>query len=93
MTTQAWCLLTDEQNTEILGLNGTLNVDPEHPVGVVARQVDNPLANNLGQGTLVGAWLAPARILNDPYYVNYLPYMDSLPIYTWDSDVLFIPFV
>lgn len=57
-----------------------------------ARVIDNPLANALGLGTLVGKWVAPARILNDlPLYAEYVPIMENWPIYVFDSETLFVP--
>lgn len=56
-----------------------------------SRQIDNPLANNLGHGTLVGMWIAPARLLNDPMYSRWYATLGTLPIYILDSDILFIP--
>lgn len=55
------------------------------------RQVDNPLANALGEGTLVGKWVSPARLLNDPEYVRWVPEMEGYPIRVFDSETLFLP--
>lgn len=56
-----------------------------------AREIDNTLANNLGYGTLVGTWVAPARLLNNPDYTRWVATLGSLPIHVMDSDTLFVP--
>lgn len=86
MTVQAWIIMDQTQRDAATALD-----DEEIKLG--ARQIDNPLANNLGQGTLVGKWVAPARLLNDPDYVRWVPTLGNLPIVVMDSDTLFIPFV
>lgn len=55
------------------------------------REINNALANNLGRGTLVGHWVAPARLLNDPDYARWVPTLKLLPIHVIGSDVLFAP--
>ncbi|WP_323012907.1 hypothetical protein [Devosia sp.] len=55
------------------------------------REIENPLANNLGLGVLVGMWVAPARLLNDPDYQRWVPTMGGLPIHVLDSETLFPP--
>lgn len=84
MTTQAWLLFSPVQSTEVQQLN-----TPE--AAVIPRQIDNVMANNLGEGTLVGQSVAPARLLNDPAYSSFYVYCESLPIRVFDSDVLFVP--
>lgn len=84
MTVQAWIIMTQEQRDDATALD-----DENAMLG--ARQVENPLANNLGQGTLVGKWVAPARLLNDPDFSRWVPTLGILPIAVMDSDTLFIP--
>lgn len=84
MTVQAWIIMTEAQK-----VSATLLDDEEAMLG--ARQIDNPLSNNLGFGTLVGEWVAPARLLNDPAYVRWVPTLGALPIHVLDSDVVFLP--
>lgn len=84
MTVQAWIIMTQTERDDAEALN-----DEEAAIG--ARQIDNPLANNLGQGTLVGKWVAPARLLNDPDYSRWVPTLGALPIAVMDSDTLFVP--
>jgi len=82
MTVQAWIVMTTtDKNT------ATLLDDENAALG--AREVVNPLANNLGYGTLVGNWIAPARLLNDPDYVRWVTTLGILPIYVMDSETLF----
>jgi len=84
MTVQAWIIMTSAEKN-----SATLLDDEDAMVG--ARRIDNSLANNLGQGTLVGKWAAPARLLNDPDYVRWVSTLGSLPISVMDSDTLFVP--
>jgi hypothetical protein len=84
MTVQAWIIMTQTERDDATELD-----DENAMLG--ARQIDNPLSNNLGQGTLVGRWIAPARLLNDPDYSRWVPTLGILPIAVMDSDTLFIP--
>jgi len=84
MAVSAWIVMTTAQKDE-----ATLLDDNNAMIG--ARVIDNPLANNLGQGTLVGKWVAPARLLNDPEYSRWVPTLGALPIVVMDSDTIFIP--
>lgn len=86
MTVQAWIIMDQTQRDDATALD-----DENAMLG--ARQIENPLANNLGHGTLVGQWVAPARLLNDPDYVRWVPTLGSLPIAVMDSDTLFIQIV
>lgn len=81
---QACIVMTTEQKDEAELLDS--------PSGILGpREITNPLADNLGYGTLVGKWVAPARLLNDPGYVAFWPTLGLLPIYVMDSDTLFPP--
>ena len=84
MTVQAMILMTTAQKNEAQAL------DTEE-VQLGARQINNTLANNLGLGTLVGKWIAPARLLNDPDYAVYVSVMGEWPIHIFDSEILFLP--
>lgn len=86
MTVQAYIVMTTAEKDA-----ATLLDDEDAMLG--ALEIANPLANNLGYGTLVGQWVAPARLLNDPDYVRWVAPLGSLPIYVMDSDTLFVPFV
>lgn len=83
-TDQAWIVMTDAQKTAATALD-----DDDAMLG--ARQITNVLANNLGFGTLLGKWVAPARLLNDPDYVRWVPTLGLLPILVLDSDTIFPP--
>lgn len=84
MTVQAFIVMTTTEKNA-----ATLLDDEDAMLG--ARQIDNALANNLGFGTLVGQWVAPARLLNDSDYSRWVPTLGTLPIHVMDSDTLFIP--
>lgn len=86
MATQAFILVTSAQKGDVDAL-----YDDEADGNVVPIEIDNPLANQLGEGTLVGSYVFPARVLNDDLYNRYDELCSSYPIYTWDSDVLFTP--
>jgi hypothetical protein len=85
MTTQAWIVMDQAQR------DAATTLDNEETM-LGARQIDNSLANNLGFGVLVGQWVAPARLLNDPEYQRWVPTLGQLPIHVMDSDTLFVPF-
>jgi hypothetical protein len=85
MTVQAWIVLTEDQKDEAVLLDG-------NGIALGPRLVENPLANNLGYGTLVGKWVSPARLLNDPDYQRWVPTLGLLPIHVMDSETLFPPF-
>jgi len=82
MTVQAWIVMTPAEKDTATELD-----NDDSRLG--AREIVNTLANNLGLGTLVGKWVAPARLLNDPDYVRYVALLGSLPIHVMDSDTLF----
>lgn len=86
MTVQAWIIMTQSERAVATDLD-----DAEALLG--ARHIDNPLANNLGLGTLVGNWVAPARLLNNIEYARWVPSLGSLPIAVMDSETLFIPII
>lgn len=84
MTTQANIVMTQAERDAATALDSG-------GIMLGARQINNTLANNLGHGVLVGLWVAPARLLNDPDYARWVPTLGSLPIYVLDSDTLFAP--
>lgn len=84
MTVQAFIVLTAEQKTSAEALN-------TEDVAVMAQAINNTLANNLGFGTLVGLYVLPARILNDPAYAAWVPSLGGLDIHVMDSETLFLP--
>ena len=85
--TQAWLIMTSAQNLDVLAINLTTT----HPSRIIPREINNPLANNLGEGTLLGKFVAPARLLNDPLSVDFYTLCGTMPIRTIDSDILFLP--
>lgn len=86
MTVQAWIVMTTAEKNA-----ATLLDDDDAMLG--AREIANPLADNLGYGALVGKWVAPARLLNDAEYDRWLSTLGLLPIYVMDSDTLFLPLI
>ncbi|MBY5581854.1 hypothetical protein [Rhizobium leguminosarum] len=84
MAVQAFIIMDQTQRDAAEALN-----DMDAILG--ARQVDNPLSNNLGSGTLVGKWVSPARLLNDPAYQRWVPTLGGLPIAVMDSETIFAP--
>lgn len=84
MTVQAWIIMSQAERDAAVALNDTT-------AKVLPRAIDNPLANNLGEGVLVSKYVAPARLLNDPLYVRWVDTLGTLPIRTMDSDALFVP--
>lgn len=84
MATFAWIVMTAAQAAEAVTLNyGDASVDP--------RKVDNPQANDLGEGVLVGKSVLPSRLLSDPSYARWNATLGAMPVRMMDSDVLFIP--
>jgi len=87
---QAWILMTQAQRDAATALDNSTT-------GLGARQIENTLADNLGVKesldltTIVGMWVATARVLTDPAYVRYVPTLGSLPIRTMENTTLFNP--
>lgn len=84
MTTMAFILMTSEQAAEAELLNGG-------GIELGAREINNPLSNNLGLGTLLGMRVSAARLLNDPEYQRWVPTLGTYPIHVIDSETLFLP--
>lgn len=84
MTVQAWIVMTGAQKDAAVALN-------DEEIQVQPPEITNPLANNLGYGTLVGQFVVPARLLNDPDYSRWVPTLGTYPIHVMDSDTLFVP--
>lgn len=84
MTVQAYIVMTEAQKNA-----ATLLDDEEINLG--AQEITNPLADNLGYGTLVGKWVSPARLLNDPDYARWVPTLGTYDIHIFDTDTLWVP--
>lgn len=83
MATFAWIIMLPAEAAAAVLLNyEDAAVDP--------REIDNPLSNNLGYGTLLGKKVVPARLLNDPPYAPFWPTLGTYPIHVMDSDTLFV---
>ena len=63
----------------------------DEEIQVLPPEVTNPLADNLGYGTLVGQFVLAARLLNDPDYARWGSTLGTYPIHVMDSDTLFGP--
>lgn len=84
MTVLAYIVMTTSEK------DAATLLDDEEAI-LAAREIDNPLADNLGYGVLLGKWVAPARLLNDELYVRWVQTLGLLPIHILDTDVIFIP--
>lgn len=84
MTVQAFIVLNSTQKDAAIALN-------TEDAAVNPQLIGNTLANNLGYGTLVGSYVLPARLLNDPLYTSWVPSLGSLAIHVLDSETLFAP--
>lgn len=89
MTAQSWLVFTPAQAAAATATSADTEFKV-HP-----RQIDNPLANQLGEPlSVVGNSVAPAHILNDPEFSPvWSESLGSLPIRVLDSDILFLPSV
>lgn len=87
MTTQAFLILTPTEKDAALALN------PSAPglARVAPQEIVNAMADNLGEGVLVGKFVLPARLLNDPAYEAWYDMCGELPVRVFDSEVLFAP--
>lgn len=79
---QAWIVMDATTCAAAIALN-------DEDAAVDPLEITNSLANNLGYGTLVGQFVVPARLLNDPSYTRWVTPLGSLPIYVMDSTTLF----
>lgn len=84
MTVRAYILMTSSQRADAQMLD-------DNTVNIGGRAIDNPLANSLGLGTLVGKYIVGASLLNDPPYERWVETLGILPIHVFDTDVLFLP--
>lgn len=87
MTVQAWLIFSPQESAE--AVSASENTDFK----VYPREIDNPLVSQLGDPlVLVGNFVAPARILNDPEFAPvWTETLGALPIRLLDSDILFLP--
>lgn len=62
---------------------------------VIARQIDNPMANQLGYGTLYSVtepkYIVNAILLNNPDYARWVEMFSDNDIRVMDSEVIFLP--
>jgi hypothetical protein len=90
MTVQVYIIMTQAQRDAGEALN-----DVNAALG--SQEIENPLADNLGLktslgvSTVIGMWVAPARLLNDPTYVRWVSTLGTYPIFVIDSDTILAP--
>jgi len=82
MVTMAFIVMSQEQRDAGEALNGD-------GIALGARKIDNPPADALGLGTLVGKWVSPARLLEDQEYARWIPALAVCPVHVMDSAMLF----
>lgn len=88
MTVQAWLIFTPGERDAAIALN---DAPGSGGVAVIPRLIDNFMADQIGEGVLLGKLVAPARLLNDPEYTRWTEMCSVLPIRVMDSEVLFLP--
>ena len=79
-----WIVLTAQDCIDVVSLNG------EH-ARIEPREINNPAANNLGKGTLLGLFVIASRVLNNNVYDRWIDLLDNFPRHDIDSDSLFLP--
>ncbi len=101
MATQNWVIITSDQRTALMAVNG-------EDVAVNPRAIDNaapgiglninPDATGVAPGavvTLAGNFVAPKRIVDDPQYLTYAPGMVelllTLPWAMLETETIFAP--
>lgn len=91
------CMFVDDATASALeALNPTSFAAGGMGLKPSERKVDNPVANSIvGLGEITGHVLGLnyvfARAMVDPQYATFLPLLEGRPIYTLDSDLLFLP--
>lgn len=89
MTVQACMLLSPAMTASAIALNSASAANGGGQVN--PRLIDNPLANNLGVGSVLGFGYFSAYLLNSPSYATFYDLLKNQPIYVFDSSVLFLP--
>ncbi|MVO95072.1 hypothetical protein [Rhizobium leguminosarum] len=87
MTVAAMIIIDGTERTAAMALNqgsSGVNVNP--------IPISNPMANQLGHGTLVGLYVLNAAMLNNPAYAAVWGEMFAdNPIYILDTDTIYEP--
>ncbi|AGC35626.1 hypothetical protein RHEph03_gp059 [Rhizobium phage RHEph03] len=86
MAATAMIIATPEQKAAAEAINA-------EAVGaqVMGLLINNPAADRLGYGTLVGNYVFSVNTLNDPLAYQFWPVLGELPIRIIDIDVIFLP--
>lgn len=86
----SWILMTTAQAEAATALDV-----PGSGVAFGAKKITSELANNIGQGTLVGGetdyWVEDVHALIDPTMTVYYALCSTYPIITVEPEVLFVP--
>lgn len=101
MTTQNWFVLIPTQRAAAMAFNGPdyqINprlIDSATPGSGINTNQD---ADGFGVGdpiTLLGNYVAPVRMVNDPAYLQYVPdmvaYLLTLPAALLENETIFLP--
>jgi hypothetical protein len=69
--------------------------DTNPPAQIRPQQIDNPDANDraddYGIGPVLGKWVVPARVYDDPQLTNYRDLFDGMTGYEFSGTELFLP--
>lgn len=103
MTTQNYFILTEAQRTTAMGYNqseGGVAIDPpavsSASPGVGINTNPDAIGFNVSDAvTLVGNYVAPVRIVNDPEYLAEVPdmvaFLLTLPTSILENETIFLP--
>jgi hypothetical protein len=71
------------------------NAVPAPPAKIIPQQIDNPDANEradeYGIGPVLGKWVVPARVYDDPQLTHYRDLFDGMTGYEFSGTELFLP--
>lgn len=103
MATQNYFIMTSAQRTTAMALNGVEQQTDPRAVDAASPGVGlnlNGLATGVAAGVavdLVGKYLAPVRIVNDPAYIAGVPALvanlNTLPCAILENETVFAPVV
>jgi hypothetical protein len=81
---QTWILVPTAGIAALRNLN-------QKDAAVEPRLIDDPAANTLGFGMLLGKYVLPARIADDPRYSRWASRIAAIPRGDADAEDLFLP--
>ena len=88
MTVFAFIVLTEAQKDAVLAVNGTPGA---FGVEINPRLIDNPMADELGYGTLTGAYICQAALRNEETYAPWHEPLAAGTIRLLDTDTVVLP--